>query len=338
MTITGHAYLKRHIAIASLAIVLFVSIAGTLRADVTAEQVRQAIDRGVNYLKGQQHADGSWIEGIGYEGGISALAALALLDSGVGPDDPAMQKALNYLRKIKSDKTYVISLQTMVFARADPKLDRSLIRRNVKWLEGNQISDGVFRGAWTYSNVAGSTGEGDNSNSQFALLALHEAERVGVKANPRTWMLTENYWKGIQNPDGSWGYKPHAPGTGSMTCAGISSLVIASGRAGSVDARVIGDRIDCCAGGKAGEADKIENGLRWLGSHFSVRQNPGNNIWLLYYLYGLERAGRLTARRFIPLPSRQGPPGRADWYREGADDAGQSARHAVGILDRGGRR
>ena len=41
--------------------------------------------------------------------------------------------------------------------------------------------------------------------------------------------------------------------------------------------------------------------------------------WALYYLYGLERAGRLTARRFIPLPARPGQPDRADWYREGAD-------------------
>ena len=34
-------------------------------------------------------------------------------------------------------------------------------------------------------------GDGDNSNSQFALLALHEAERVGVKASDRTWRLAK---------------------------------------------------------------------------------------------------------------------------------------------------
>ncbi len=55
----------------------------------------------------------------------------------------------------------------------------------------------------------------------------------------------------------------------------------------------------------------IENGMNWLGANFSVRRNPGQSggLWLLYYLYGMERAGRLTARRFI---------GKADWYREGA--------------------
>jgi hypothetical protein len=34
-----------------------------------------------------------------------------------------------------------------------------------------------------------------------------------------------------------------------------------------------------------------------------------DQMWVLYYLYGLERVGRMTAQRFI---------GRHDWYREGA--------------------
>ncbi len=52
-----------------------------------------------------------------------------------------------------------------------------------------------------------------------------------------------------------------------------------------------------------------------------MTRNPGtgSGINLLYYLYGLERVGRLTARRFIPLPVRPGQPDRADWYREGAE-------------------
>ncbi len=52
--------------------------------------------------------------------------------------------------------------------------------------------------------------------------------------------------------------------------------------------------------------------MAWLGRHFSVRVNPGDDprAFLLYYLYGLERTGRLTNQRFI---------GRHDWYREGAD-------------------
>ena len=293
------------------------SIAGPVRAEVTAEQVRKAIDRGANYLLEQQLGDGSWPEMIGYRGGVSALCTLALLNAGVEADDQRMQKALDYLRTIRPEKTYVVALQTIVLARAEPDRDRELILRNVKWLQSTQIIKGLNKGAWTYPDTRGT--KGDQSNSQFALLALHEAERVGVVAKELTWRLAKGYWVRGQNADGSWGYLGSSIGTGSMTCAGITSLVIAADRVQPSDARAVGDRVECCLARPARGADRIERGFRWLGEHYSVEQNPNEPTWTLYYLYGLERAGRLTARRFIPLPSRPGQPSRADWYREGAD-------------------
>ena len=88
-------------ALVVLSVGAFASIVGTLRAEVTAEQVRQAIDHGVEYLKSQQRADGSWAEldMIGQHGGITALCTLALLNSGVEPSDDAVRKAIEYLRR-----------------------------------------------------------------------------------------------------------------------------------------------------------------------------------------------------------------------------------------------
>ena len=313
-----YSCMKRRLPIAALGAVLFASIVGSAGAEVTPEQVRKAIDRGTHYLLRQQRNDGSWPDMVSQDGGVSAMCALALLNAGIEPDDPQMQKALNDLRKIKPARTYVVSLQTMVFARAEPERDRDLIFRNVKWLEGTQLTEGPNKGAWTYPGLGGSGG--DNSNSQFALLALHEAERVGVAASDRMWRLAKNYWEKCQNPDGSWGYtKQSSRGTGSMTCAGITSMVIAIDRIQSIDARVSGDRIECCTGRRVGGSDPVERALQWLGHHYSVVRNPNNPLWQLYYLYGLERAGRLTARRFIPLPARPGQADRADWYREGAE-------------------
>ena len=76
------------------------------------------------------------------------------------------------------------------------------------------------------------------------------------------------------------------------------------------DATVEGDRVQCCRPHESDEA--IDDALAWLARHFSVRVNPGDDPhhFLLYYLYGLERVGRLTNSRFI---------GRHDWYREGAE-------------------
>ncbi len=312
--------MKHRLTVVALAMGLIGSVVGPAQADVTAEQVRKAIDRGTAYLWGQQLDDGGWSDDmrLGQPGGISALCTLALLDAGVEPTDEKMQKALNNLRKIRPERTYVVSLQTMAFARAEPERDRELILRNVKWLERTQIAEGMYKGAWSYPGI----GDGDNSNSQFALLALHEAERVGVAASDRTWLLAKKYWEDCQNIDGSWNYSRLLPGgTGSMTCAGITSMVIANDRIHASDARVTGDRIECCLPHGPSDTDRVERGIQWLGQHYSVSHNPGSaaSTWFLYYLYGLERAGRLTARRFIPLIPRQGQPDRADWYREGAD-------------------
>ena len=145
---------KRWLPVVALTVGWFVRVVGTLRADVTAQQVRQAIESGVSYLQTQQHGDGSWIDfaivAKTYPGGVSALCTLALLNSGVTADDQRIQSALAHLREIKPEWTYVVSLQTMVFARAEPERDRLLISRNVRWLENAQITEGPYTGARTY--------------------------------------------------------------------------------------------------------------------------------------------------------------------------------------------
>jgi hypothetical protein len=275
-------------------------------AELDAEMVRQAIDRAVGYLKREQHDNGSWDDIPGFPGGISALATLALLNAGVPPSDPSVQKALNFLRKQQPSKTYSTALQTMVFCLAEPKANLPLIKKNADWLEKTQKNIGRMKGAWAYPEA-----DGDNSNSQFALLALYEAERVGIQVNMRTWQLAHDYWRDSQNPDGSWSYKPGLPNpTGSMTSAGIAAMIITSDRLSKGDAEVNGDRVNCC--GQQEANTEIARGLAWMGRNFSVHSNPGAHGaqgWLLYYLYGIERVGRLTNRRFL---------GEHDWYREGA--------------------
>lgn len=292
-----------------LLIAMVVSAACTprARADLDAAEVRAAIDRGIHWLKSQQKVDGSWPEWTGFPGGVTSLATLALLQSGVDPSDEHVQSALRYLRTMEPQRTYTTALQTMVFCAAEPRRDMPLIRRNVTWFENNQIKQGANRGGWSYPG-AGALGA-DNSNSQFALLALHEAHRVGASASEGTWRAALAYWQNGQNPNGSWGYQPRDGGTGSMTCAGISSMAIALEVLEHGDAQVVDGQVRCC--GMQMQNTSVERGLDWLGRNFSSQANPGRgNSWVLYYLYGVERVGRLTSRRFI---------GAHDWYREGAE-------------------
>jgi uncharacterized protein DUF4159 len=299
----------------TLTLVTIVSISGTLRAEISAEAVSAAIARGVKHLENRQSTNGTWPDYTStFPGGTTALCTLALLESGETEEkNPKLRAALGWLRSRTLDRTYTVALQTMVLCKASSDRDRLLIKRNVEWLERSQVREGSESGGWAYP--AALPGHlADNSNSQFALLALDAAARVGVKVRESTWLLARDYWATGQDKNGSWGYyrRTKGAGTGSMTCAGVSSMKIVTDQIARGDSRVRGERIICCGGGRSEGTEQIERGIDWLAKHFSLSTNPGTTSgeWRLYYLYGLERVGRLTSIRFI---------GDHDWYREGAE-------------------
>src|SRR5262249_40367130 len=127
------------------------------------------------------------------------------------------------------------------------------------------------------------------------------------------WRKALAHWLTCQNPDGGFGYSHNVSSTGSMTCAGITSLIITAGKLTDGDARIKNGKVQCC--GAQMSDQPLEAAIKWMGSHFKAQFNPGPelekgvNYWN-YYMYGLERAGRLTGRRFF---------GDHDWYREGAE-------------------
>lgn len=306
--------MKRVMRLVLLSLGLVSTIVGNVRAELTDSDVRKSIDRAVTYLKAQQNQrTGGWVEYTEQPGGLSALITLALMNAGVELDDPSIRRAVTYLRQFqKPQKTYATALRTMVLCQASPQKDLLQITTNVRFLESIQIKTGEHRGSWAYS---ANEGRGDNSNAQFALLGLYEAERIGVEVNPQTWEAAREHWLGIQKPDGSWGYLASHSSSGSMTCAGAASLIITSGQLSAGDARVIGDRVQCC--GAQDENAPIERALDWLGRKFTVNWNPsgaqgsggGQRSYWLYYMYAIERVGRLSGRRFL---------GQHDWYRTGA--------------------
>jgi len=309
------------LAFTAFLLTMAVSLAGAeARAELDAAAVRNAIDRAIKYLKIQQKPDGGWpAYSQAHAGGASGLCTLALLESGVEVDDPVIERALGYLRKLSPETTYAVSFQTMALCRAGDEQDLALIRRNVRWLSQNQIREGKpqMHGAWAYPR-----GSGDASNAQMAVLALHEAALRGVEVKDQTWKAALGYWQRAQNPDGSWGYTAQSKaGRGSMTCAGIASVVIAQLHLDQADSRVTGGECRC---ERQADDEIVRKGLEWLGNHFAVTHHPaedmGANIFHYYYLYGVERVGRMTAQRFfVKSWARAGAAKRHDWYREGAD-------------------
>jgi Domain of unknown function (DUF4159) len=283
---------------------------------VTPEAVEKAIAKGVDFLRQKQSAqDGSWKgRHDGYGSGETALILLALLNCGLSPDDPTLVDGLAFLQQSKPTKTYESALQTMVYCAANPVKYNKYIRYNVQWLQDAQVRTGGGKGGWGYDDKA--SGVTDPSNSQFGVLALWEAQRSQVSVSPEAMRMAAEYWRtrqlnepGNQN-HGGWRYDERRayPYSGSMTCAGIASLMMAEDALQIADAKITNDGLRCCM--EEPRQSLVDLGLEWMQRNYSISENPGSPSFWFYYLYGLERVGRLTGQRFIA---------NHDWYREGCE-------------------
>ena len=293
------------------------TIATSLSAqDITAEAVNRSIDRGVRFLLSQQNSTtGRWSIGekaTVVRGGSTVLCTLALLNAGVPQENKSLQKAFKAMEDIPPERmsVYVISLRIMVYCEANPKKYRNLIRRDVNWLINRQSQNGKHTGGWNYA-APGETA--DASNSQYALLALHEAQQAGVKVGEEVWQRAKSYWAQTVDPKSGGGFykvvRNRGP-SGAMTCAAISSLIIVEENLLKASDQLNGDRVQCC--GADNRMELVEKSINWLSQNFSVASNPMPRAAFpkakFYYLYGMERAGRLAGQRFF---------GDNDWYRLG---------------------
>jgi hypothetical protein len=282
-------------------------------ADLSPKDVRNSIKRAQQFLARSQNRDGSWSLGDGnlYRAGVSSLTVLALINSGLTTENRTVAKGLEYLRDVK-DPGYTYERSLIISALAAAKAgvkDRAKILALARKLEDSQITRGNNAGLWSYGGRDNLINlGGDRSNGQFAVLGLRDAAHAGIPVSRRTWQRVRENWQRFQSPDGGWGYSGRGGSTGSMTVAGISTLVIAESmlRDGKQDTNPDGS--PKCCGGEQPDTH-LEKAVKWMTTHFAVGHNPSDNSWPLYYLYGLERAGRLSGRRFF---------GDHDWYREGA--------------------
>ena len=282
------------------------------------ERIMRSLRDGVDFLKRRQQSNGSWIatgDESPYKYGLTSLSILALINSDVPVESEQVQRGLAFLRSAPPNQpefVYEASLMVMAFCAADELgKDFARIERLTRLLVRTQCTRGPNSGLWGYHLVGrggspGGNGE-DHSNGQFAVLALRDAAYAGIEIDRTVWERTHEHWLRTQRTDGGWGYKPNDPAKGSMTTAGLSTLAVTT-RMLQDDSDVDRDgRPDCCASHPV--PDAFEKGRKWLARHFSVNTNPPGQNWHYYYLYGLERAGRLGNVRFF---------GQHDWYRQGA--------------------
>ena len=270
--------------------------------NLTAAQIRETIDNAVLYLKACQAPDGSIEEQIVHysHGAGTAMATLAMLAAGADPaSDESLQRALKWLEKNDAKNTYYRAVRANVWEyglRKAPYDDymRVALRRDSDWLmEGLRDKEG-----WRY--LMTST-DWDNSVTQYGVLGIWAAARAGIEPKDTFWVRMSKHFRSCQNKDGGWGYQTGSS-SANMATAGLATMFLVFDKFHGRDYYQCEKPSPFSTGPAADCLKSIERGMEWLG------KNGGNNNDG-YYLYGMERTGVASGRKYI---------GGHDWFAEGA--------------------
>lgn len=268
-------------------------------------RVDAAVDLGMGWLAGRQLIDGSWSGDEGYGPGYTAMVLFALSRSGLAADHPVIRRGMAYLAANPAHHVYSLSAVMLARAALDPAAGPDLVAGVAQLAEWQTPT-----GMWAYPvHPSGGLLDDDLSNTLFVALAYDAAAARGVEIPAETWrdmidgtLSTQENERAGATGKGPLGfaYRPHGDITGSMTVAGLSTLLFAKKGLGSALTKREAARID----------DALERGLAWLDRHMVWDENPGQGNWLYFWIYGIERLGSLLGTSTL---------GGIDWYRQGAE-------------------
>jgi hypothetical protein len=278
------------------------------------DAVGKAIEKAVAAIWSTRREDGSWSYGntplMQYSMGVTALAAYALLESGVNPQDPRMAVTLAWLAKHDDNTTYSHSLRAQVWLLANPKINNKY-RREFE-LDVKRLMLSAYEGKYTYYAIGDSNKHPyDNSNSQFGVLGVWAGARANMEfIGPNYWAAVMRHWLASQHADGGWDYVDgNLSVWPSMTAAGLATLFVC------IDNLAPSEVLAKCKALQGPQYRAVEKGLDWMEKNFedSLRPNFGPpamwNRYMTYYLYSIERVALASGYKYF---------GKSDWYKTGA--------------------
>jgi len=236
--------------------------------------------------------------------------------------------------RIDLDRMGAEQLRKYTWPRTLDPRDRVLLQPLV-----DRLARERFKECWSYGGEAPATA--DMSNTQYAVLGLKSASRLGLEVDRRLFADVFEYFLDHQQahgpkvkfadvkvlPDGTlqhYGRIVPARGFGytygtrdgpelcaSRACIGIACIELALDE---LLTKATGAARGVGRARRKDADDAVDSALAWLDQNWAVDRHPPGNPgygYYYYYLYALERTGALTSRRFV---------GEHDWYREGAEE------------------
>lgn len=281
---------------------VLVALCGRFASGYDQARYRQAVSRGIEFLKQSQMANGAFHDQA--EPGVTALVTTALLRHGVTTDDPVVRRAIDYLGTfVQSDggiyregsfyRNYETSLGLLCFTEANQEgqfdqviQDAEGFLKGIQWDEGEHVDETQY----AYGGAGyGKHKRPDLSNTQFLIEALRAAgndendeaiQRALTFVSRCQNLETEHNQTPFsgKNPDGGFYYTAAAGGQsqagetdngglrsyGSMTYAGLKSMIYAG-----VDA----------------DDPRVKAAVGWISAHYDLTQNPGMGDAGLYYYF-----------------------------------------------------
>jgi squalene-hopene/tetraprenyl-beta-curcumene cyclase len=271
-----------------------------------AEQLAKSRERGANFLKTTQAKDGSWTSPE--SPGISGLVTFSLLRAGVGPSDPAVEKALKHLESfvqpdggIYFPKSYHSNYETSICllafhaANQNGKYDALIKRadaylRKLQWDESESCdkSDPKYGGAGYGRNGD----RPDLSNTTFFLDALQAA---GAKSDDPAVQNALVFLSRCQNLESEFNTTPfpakvndggfyYTPAAGGNSQAGNTENGGLRSYASNASMTYAGLKSMIFAG-LSPEDKRVKAALEWIKKHYSVVENPGLGQQGAFYYY-----------------------------------------------------
>jgi len=313
------------------ALVLFGSLSLAARAaddaGVPAKEIQPPVNKAIAYLKQTQAPDGSWSAKRAGPG-ITALVVAALARNGVGPDDPAVAKALKYLEskvqkdggiyeKFLANYTTSVALMALTECNKDGKYT-TVINNAAKFLKGLQTAQDEADAKYGGVGYDGKS-RPDVSNTQFFIDGLLAA---GVPKDDPAIQRAMKFMSRCQNLPGEQNDQPFAKkateddkggftytpldvddsphktpagglrSLGGMTYAGLKSFLYA---------------------GVSKDDARVKAAIAWIRAHYTLDENPGMKQAGLYYYYHTF-AKAMTALGENPFADSSGK--KHDWRRE----------------------